>query len=253
MHHIKTIIMQRETFITALVSVLFSFLIMSTSLEAQTMHSNQALSAKQQSIVTIAAFTAIGDLSSLKPALNNGLDAGLTVNEIKEILVQMYAYCGFPRSLNAINTFMTVMDERVQLGLKDETGAQAKPMPPELNRDEYGKNVRLQLTGRNAEPPPSGYQVFTPIIDSFLKEHLFADIFYRDILDYQSREIATIGALAAMGNVNPQLHSHLNIGLNTGISEAQMFNLMDVITAQLGLAKGDNARGVLTTVLNSRE
>ncbi|KJS29540.1 MAG: hypothetical protein VR64_20520 [Desulfatitalea sp. BRH_c12] len=39
-------------------------------------------------------------------ALNQGLDAGLTVNEIKEILVQLYAYAGFPRSLNAIGTFM---------------------------------------------------------------------------------------------------------------------------------------------------
>ena len=50
------------------------------------------MNAKQQKIVTIAAFTAKGDLQKLKTALNEGLDAGLTVNEIKEILVQMYAY-----------------------------------------------------------------------------------------------------------------------------------------------------------------
>lgn len=34
----------------------------------------------------------------------------ITINEIKEVLVQMYAYCGFPRSLNGINTFMTVVN-----------------------------------------------------------------------------------------------------------------------------------------------
>ena len=58
-----------------------------------------SLSAPQQSIVIIAALTATGDLDGLKKELHVGLDAGLSVNEIKEILVQLYAYCGFPRSL----------------------------------------------------------------------------------------------------------------------------------------------------------
>jgi hypothetical protein len=40
--------------------------------------------------IPIAAFTANGDLEKLRTALSAGLDAGLTVNEIKEILVQMY-------------------------------------------------------------------------------------------------------------------------------------------------------------------
>ena len=39
------------------------------------------------------------------------LDNGMTVNEVKEVLVQMYAYCGFPRSLNGINTLIAVLDE----------------------------------------------------------------------------------------------------------------------------------------------
>jgi 4-carboxymuconolactone decarboxylase len=83
---------------------------------------NQALNALQEKIVTIAAFTAESDLPRLKKALNEGLDAGLTVNKIKEILVQMYAYAGFPRSLNGINTFMGVMEEREAKGIKDEMG-----------------------------------------------------------------------------------------------------------------------------------
>src|SRR6476661_1369397 len=70
---------------------------------------SQLLNPQEQSIVSIAALTAVGDLAHLKTQLNTGLDAGLTVNEIKEVLVQLYAYCGFPRSLNAVNTFMSVV------------------------------------------------------------------------------------------------------------------------------------------------
>lgn len=46
---------------------------------------NQVLNARQEKIVTIAAFTAKGDLPQLKIALNEGLDAGVSINEIKEI------------------------------------------------------------------------------------------------------------------------------------------------------------------------
>ena len=56
------------------------------------------------------------------------MDAKLTVNEIKEILVQMYAYSGFPRSLNGINTFMAVLEERKKKGIADTEGKTAAPI-----------------------------------------------------------------------------------------------------------------------------
>jgi len=74
-------------------------------LEAINMDANQALSPKQQSIITIAAFTANGDQQKLKTALNEGLNAGLTINEIKEIRADV-RLCRISRSLNGINTFM---------------------------------------------------------------------------------------------------------------------------------------------------
>ena len=88
-------------------------------------NSNESLNAQQQSIVRIAALTAVGDLTKLKVQLNAGLDARLTINEVKEVLIQLYAYCGFPRSLNAINTFMRVVEERKDLGIKDVVGKEA--------------------------------------------------------------------------------------------------------------------------------
>ena len=95
--------MQRKS--TAFLAVIFSSMLSVTAiLEAQKMGADQTLSAQQQRIIPMAAFTANGDLDKLRPALHAGLEAGLTVHEIKEILVQMYAYVGFPRSLNGINS-----------------------------------------------------------------------------------------------------------------------------------------------------
>lgn len=216
------------------------------------MNADQALDAKQQSIVPIAAFTANGDLEKLRKALNEGLDAGLTVNEIKEILIQMYAYAGFPRSLNGINTFMAVMDERLAKGIKDEIGREASPVPADLNRDEYGARVRAKLTGRETIPPPSGYQLFTPVIDTFLKEHLFADIFARDTLDYQSRELATISALASMAGTAGQLRSHLGVAMNTGLTQAHMNDFISVLESRVGKKEAESVYELLGEVLSER-
>ena len=79
-----------------------------------------SLSASQQSIVLIASHTARGDLERLTHAMDAGLDSGLTINEIKEVLLQLYAYCGFPRSLSGINTFMAVLEDRETRGIRDE-------------------------------------------------------------------------------------------------------------------------------------
>src|SRR5438046_614169 len=133
---------------TALLAAIWVFLLSFAAIsEAHTMDAHQALSAKQHSIIPIAALTATGDLDKLRTALHAGLDAGLTVNEIKEILVQMYAYAGFPRSLNGITTFMAVMDERQAQGITDEMGKEATPVPADMNRDEYGAHVRARLAG----------------------------------------------------------------------------------------------------------
>jgi hypothetical protein len=58
----------------------------------------QILSEKQPALIPIAAFAAVGEIPQLNIALRRGLDAGFTVSQTKEVLVQMYAYAGFPRS-----------------------------------------------------------------------------------------------------------------------------------------------------------
>jgi len=237
--------------IAGVLAILWTLLGFATLSEGQTAK-NEGLSDRQKSIVTIAAFTAKGDLEKLKAALNEGLGAGLTVNEIKEVLVQMYAYAGFPRSLNGISTFMAVMNERQKKGIKDEMGREASPLPANMNKDEYGAKVRARLSGSDVIPPPSGYQLFAPVIDAFLKEHLFADIFARDILDYQSRELATISALASMTGTGGQLRFHLGAAMNTGLTEAQMENFISVLNSKVGTEEADGAAKILAEVLKTR-
>jgi 4-carboxymuconolactone decarboxylase len=206
----------------------------------------RTITAKHQSIVAISALTAKGDLNKLRQALNAGLDAGLTVNETREVLVHLYAYCGFPRSLQGINTFISVLDERKKKGIKDEVGREATPVTDTGSKYERGKKNLERLTGSPEPAQKTGYAAFAPEIEVFLKEHLFADIFDRDVLSFTDREIATISALVALGGVEPMMRSHMSIGLNLGLSEAALRQLLAVVETNLGKREAEAGRKVLS-------
>jgi len=234
--------------VAILAAILISGLCVLKIAEAEMLKS-KSLNTKQERIVPIAAFTASGDLPKLKTALDDGLDASLTVSEIKEILVQLYAYCGFPRSLNAIDAFMGVLAERQKRGLKDNPGREPNPLPTDKSSIELGAENQTRLSGKPVTGP---IYTFAPAIDRFLKGHLFGDIFGRDVLTFQEREIATISALANMKGVNPQLQAHLNIGLNMGLTEAELRGIIAVLAARVGRQEADNAAELLGKVLASR-
>ena len=213
------------------------------------MNMEKALNTKQESIIPIAVYTANGEQSSLKNAINAGLDNGLSINEIKEILVQLYAYAGFPKSLNAINTLEGVVNDRKQKGIKDPVGKEPSEQKFANGKYEFGKDVQTKLTGSTAV---GSAQKFVPIIDTFLKEHLFADIFSRDNLDYQSREIATISALASLSGTEAQLKSHLSVGKNIGLTEQQLRSIASAISAKVGWQEGNTTTKLIDNMFNSK-
>jgi 4-carboxymuconolactone decarboxylase len=220
----------------------FFFLVSVKTMNAQdSIAASQPLNAQQQSLISISALTAVGDLVHLKAQLNTGLDAGLTVNEIKEVLVQLYAYCGFPRSLNAISTFMNVLQERKSKGIDDKEGKEIIIRSNTSDRYEQGRKTLETLTKTPQAKPAPGFGEFAPRVDAFLKEHLFADIFDSDVLSYQQRELATIAALAAMEGVAPQLQSHLTMGMNTGLTDRQFKEVFLLIETHIGKKQAELA------------
>jgi len=239
--------------ITICLAALCVFLVSASfASEAQPQAEGQDLNTRQKSIVAISALTAHGNTDTLKATLNQALDAGLTVNEVNEVIVHVYAYAGFPRSFNGMMTFMAVMDERQAKGIKDEMGKEASPIPADLNRDDYGARVRAQLSGLNEVPPPAKWQKFSPLIDTFLKEHLFADLFARDILSFQDRELATVAILASMTGVDGPLRYHLGAAMNVGLTEAQMKDFISVIKAKVGAKEAEQANQILEEVLRAK-
>ncbi len=195
-----------------------------TTAATQAMSSAQttedSLTAKQTAIPLIAAAMAASDMPRLNAALNQGLDAGLTVSEAREVLVQLYAYVGFPKSLNALGELLKVVEARKQRGIQDAPGREpSRPVATGNDLVEVGKANQTRISGGPVQGPVFD---FAPVINQFLQAHLFGDIFERDNLDWQSRELATVGALAATPGVEAQLRSHMRASMRVGLSAAQL-------------------------------
>lgn len=203
-----------------------------------------ALNAQEIAFVRISAHTASGNLEGLDTALRSGLDAGLSVNQIKTALEQLYAYCGFPRSLNGINTLRTVIDSREKQGVRDKPGQSYQPIAGG-DRYERGRVTLEKLTGVRQSKPAPGFGEFSPEIDRFLKEHLFADIFDNPVLTHQERELVTIAALASMSGVEAQLKAHIGMGRNTGITDGQLVQIADLIESAINRTQANQIRRLI--------
>lgn len=200
------------------------------------------LSNQQQAIIPIAAFAATGDLESLNRELNQGLDDGLTINEIKAVLVQTYAYAGFPRSLNALAEFMRVIELRKSQGIDDQEGKDSQPLAQDYNARVQGEQNQTQLVG---QPVTGALFEFSPEIDEYLKTHLFGDIFSRDVLSWQDREIATVSMLAAMIGTESQLKSHVNMSLNIQVSVQQLNQIQQILAEKVSLDASQKLQKIL--------
>ncbi|WP_089137789.1 carboxymuconolactone decarboxylase family protein [Vibrio rumoiensis] len=76
-------------------------------------YARPGLDLKSREIATVAALTALGNCSpQLKVHLHAALNVGCTEDEIKEVIIQMSVYAGFPAALNGMFAFKEVLATR---------------------------------------------------------------------------------------------------------------------------------------------
>ena len=76
-------------------------------------YARKGLDLKSREIATVAALTALGNcMPQLKVHLNAALNVGCNEEEIKEVIIQMSGYAGFPAALNGMFAFKEVLVER---------------------------------------------------------------------------------------------------------------------------------------------
>ncbi len=78
-------------------------------------YARPGLDLKSREMATVAALTALGNCApQLKVHLHAALNVGCSEEQIKEIILQMSVYAGFPAALNGMFAFKEVLTLRAE-------------------------------------------------------------------------------------------------------------------------------------------
>jgi 4-carboxymuconolactone decarboxylase len=144
-----------------------------------------------------------------------------------------------------------VLKERQEQGIKDSIGKTAIENI-ETNRLKLGEDLLTQLDSLQVDRLKNAYNDFSPELVKLTLEFGYADIFSRDNLDRKHRQIATIAALTALGNAQPQLKFHINAGLNIGVTETEIKEIMLLMSVYAGFPSAINGTTILKEVIYER-
>ncbi len=119
-------------------------------------------------------------------------------------------------------------------------------------RDRYatGLDKLREIDGRDGEAVVEGLQKISPDFARYLIEFPFGDIYARPGLDLRAREIATIAALTALGYAGPQLEVHVAAGLNVGLTEQEIIEIIIQMAVYAGFPAAINGLNAAKAVFD---
>ena len=192
------------------------------------------LSRRMLLLCACAALEARGDLQRLDTAIREALDGGVSVNKMKDAFAGLYAYTGFPRSLNALNTLENVLSLRKSAGIIDDEG-QPFCRPAVWDDATLSLQQGTEMQTRDEGGTPWNYS-FCPQADYYMKSHLFGDIFASNQFTPAERELLTVSALSAMDGVTPQFEGHKECAVFMGNTKEQVDYLCSWLADYLHLS-----------------
>ncbi len=188
------------------------------------------LSPRDRSLVTVAALIARNQPVELPYYLNRALDTGVKPSEVSEVLTHLAFYSGRGNALAAVPLVKEVFAQRA---IRADQVAPAAPSMLPLN--ETAEAQRAARVGQQ-------FGAVAPGLVQYTTDVLFRDLWLRPALAPRDRSLVTISALIAAGQV-AQLTSHLNLGMDNGLTYAEVG---EVITHLAFYAGWPNAFSAVT-------
>jgi len=120
-------------------------------------------------------------------------------------------------------------------------------------RRERGRRALAEIDGEAGRKVVAALADIAPDFADYVLEFPFGDIYSRPGLDLRAREVATIAALAAMGNAAPQLKVHIEAGLNVGLSRQEITEILIQMAVYAGFPAALNGLFAAKEVFAARD
>ena len=152
----------------------------------------------------------------------------------------------------------------VALALFSFTGCASEPLnQPDTNpkmehkveSDRYirGLEKLKEIDGHAGERVIEALKDIAPDLARYTIEFPFGDVYSRGVLSLKEREIATVAALAALGNAQPQLNVHIHGALNVGCTRQEIVEIMIQMAVYAGFPAALNGVSAAKEVFAERD
>ncbi len=192
------------------------------------------LSKRDRNLVVLSMLGALHQTNQLSYYVPGGLNHGLTVVEIREIMTHLAAYAGFPRALDAMAETNRIL---TKLGHGPENG---KLAPAEkfsnAERRQRGTAVMAKLSGNPASDPD---KVITALagklgpLGAYGIDFAFGEVWARSQLSRRDRSLLVVSVLTVLGRAE-ELHIHVPAALRHGVTKTELEELMLTAFAYAG-------------------
>lgn len=196
------------------------------------------LSRRDRSLLVVTFLTTIGAGRELETHVAGALNHGLSEDEVREIVLQVAGYAGFPMAMEA-----TRIVDRVMAGRQGLDRLPAKePAPPADDDDRYvaATDVLRTLFGGRAASDPA--QARASVIEALggvgemAFDFGFGELWARDQLSRRDRSMVTV-AILAMLRCTDELAVHVPAALNHGCTRTEIEEIMVQLTVYGGFPR----------------
>ncbi len=149
---------------------------------------------------------------------------------------------------------MPLLDSEVGVG-DHWSEVKLKLLGVEMKSDRYkrGWEKLKEIDGRAGERVIEALKDIAPDLAEYTIEFPFGDVYSRGVLSLKEREIATVAALAALGNAQPQLKVHIHGALNVGCTRQEIVEIMIQMAVYAGFPAALNGIFAAKEVFTERD
>jgi 4-carboxymuconolactone decarboxylase len=197
------------------------------------------LSARDRSIITLAALIARNQTIEMNFYLNRALDDGMKPAEISEIITHLAFYSGWANAMSAVAITKGVFAAR-----KIRPDQLPAASPQLLPLDEAAEAQRATRVEQQ-------FGAVAPGVVQYTTDALFRDLWLRPDLAPRDRSLVTVSALIATGQV-AQIPYHLNRAMDNGLTQAQAAEVLTHLAFYVGWPNVFSALPVAKEVFEKR-
>lgn len=197
------------------------------------------LSARDRSIVTIAALIARNQTVEMAHYMDLALDNGVKPRELSEIITHLAFYSGWGNAASAVAIAKGVFAWR-KIGADQLPAASPALLPLDKAAEEARAAMVEQQFGKVA-----------PGVTHYTTSVLFRDLWLRPDLAPRDRSLATVSALIANGQ-SAQVAYHLNKAMDNGLSQSEAAEAITHLAFYAGWPNIFSALPVMKDVFEKR-